>query len=281
MDSAQPHFFDGQVTTLIEAWSTTIDDISELAQSLSDEQWALSTPCPGWTVGDIVAHVVGVERRLADDSLPDHEPDWAALPHIREDEFTRFMERDVDARRGQPREEVVDELLEVIPRRREHLASVDPDPDTLVAGPAGMHVPLSRIMRMRVFDLWTHEQDLRRAIDDPGNEATIGAHVTADIMLSTLPAVWGKKVGAQTSQSLRLTVTGGISFDCQVNVSEDGRAHFTAVSTDPTSLVTTDWMTYFALGAGRATVEDVQDRITIGGDAALATQLLTLVNIAP
>jgi hypothetical protein len=83
------------------------------------------------------------------------------------------------------------------------------------------------------------------------------------------------------TSSLRLTVTGGISFDCQVNVSEDGRAHFTAVSTDPTSWVTTDWMTYFALGAGRATVEDVQDRITIGGDAALATQLLTLVNIAP
>jgi uncharacterized protein (TIGR03083 family) len=281
MDSAQPHFFDGQVTTLIEAWSSTIDDISTLAQMLSDDQWALATPCPGWTVGDIVAHVVGVERRLASDSLPDHEPDWSALPHIREDEFTRFMERDVDARRGQPREEVVDELLEVIPRRREQLLSIDPDPDTLVAGPAGMQVPHGRIMRMRVFDLWTHEQDLRRAITQTGNEATIGAHVTADIMLSTLPAIWGKKVGANANQSLRLTVTGGISFECQVIVGEDGRAHFTAVSADPTSSITTDWMTYFALGAGRTTLTEVQDQITLDGDANLATRMLENANIAP
>ena len=281
MDAIQPKFFDGETSTLIEVWSSTIDDIRELAQGLSDDEWGLPTSCPGWTVGDVVAHVVGVERRLAGDALPKHEPDWYALPHVREDEFTRYMERDVDSRRGQSRASVVAELLEVIPRRREQLNSIDPDPETLVSGPAGMQIPLGRIMRMRVFDLWTHEQDLRQAIGKPGNEATMGAHVTAEIMLSTLPAIWGKKVGAQPIQSLRIAVTGGISFEGQVTVGEDERANFTAVSTDPTSVITIDWMTYFALGAGRTTFIDVQDRITLEGDAALATRMLELANIAP
>ena len=278
---AQPHFFDGQLSTLLNAWSTTIEHISELAGDLTDEQWALETRCPGWTVGDITAHVVGLERRLVGDDLPTPEPDWTSLPHIKSDEFTRFMERDVDLRRGLPRSEVVAELVEVIPRRRAQLLALDADPDLLVAGPAGSQVPFGRIMPVRVFDLWIHEQDIRQAIDAPGGAASIGAHVTAETLVSTLPVIWAKKVGAQSGQSLHLTVSGGISFECDIVVDADGRAAFVTREQSPTTSINLEWLTYAALSTGRVSLDSVWDEIVIHGDSDLARKTLESVNIAP
>ena len=279
--STQPHFFDGQIATLVEAWSTTINDISVLANALDDDQWSAQSPCPGWTVGDIVAHVVAVERQLAGDTVAVHEPDWSALPHVREDEFSRFMEVGVDARRGSSRADVIDELVDVIPRRTRQLQEVDADPEALVAGPAGSQVPLGRIMRMRAFDLWVHDQDIRTAIKLPGHEAASGAHVSAEILVSTLPMLWGKKVGAQPGQSLNLHITGAISFECTVAIGDGGRANFVDAGADPTTMISTDWLTYVALGAGRVTYDEVQERVTISGDRALALRTLELANIAP
>ena len=277
----QPHFFDGQIATLVQAWSTTINDISALASDLDDDHWATPSPCPGWTVGDIVAHVVAVERQLAGDDLAAHEPDWSALPHVREDDFSRFMEVGVDARRGSSRAEVIGELVEVIPRRTDQLQGIGADPEVLVAGPAGSHVPLGRIMRMRVFDLWVHDQDIRASISQPGHDASAGAHVSAEILVSTLPMLWGKKVGAQPGQSLELHITGAISFDCTVAVGDDGRASFVDAQADPTTTITTDWLTYVAVGTGRVTFDDVKDRLTISGDHELGRRTLELANIAP
>jgi len=278
---AQPHFFDGQISALVEACSTTINDISVLASALDDDQWAAQSPCPGWTVGDIVAHVVAVERQLAGDVLESHEPDWSTLPHVRADEFSRFMEVGVDARRGSTRADVIDELVDVIPRRTDQLQRIGVDPDALVAGPAGSQVPLGRIMRMRVFDLWIHDQDIRAAINQPGHDASSGAHVSAEILVSTLPMLWGKKVGAQPGQSLNLHITGAISFECTVAMGDDGRANFVDAASVPTAMISTDWLTYVALGAGRVTYDEVQGRVTISGDRDLALRTLELANIAP
>ncbi len=279
---AQPHFFDGQISTLIDACSESMTNIGALAQELSDEQWVTASPCPGWTVGDIVGHVVALERQLVGDSLPAHSPDWAALPHVRDDEFSRFMEMGVDARRGSTREAVVTELVEVIPRRDAQLRSLEPDPELLVSGPAGSQVPLGRIMRMRVFDLWIHEQDIRSAINQPGHEATQGAHITAESLVSSLPMLWGKKVGAQPGQSLRVDVSGGISFSCEVEVDEEGRAGFVPLSSRaPTARVELDWLTYVALGTGRSTFGDVSERVNLDGNLGLAQRALEFANIAP
>ena len=47
---------------LLEAvWS----DIDGLCDGLTEEQWNLPTDCPGWSVQDNVAHMIGTERMLA------------------------------------------------------------------------------------------------------------------------------------------------------------------------------------------------------------------------
>ena len=43
----------------------------------------------------------------------------------------------------------------------------------------GSMFPFDRMIRMRTFDSWTHEQDIRRATGLPANLASPGAQVTA------------------------------------------------------------------------------------------------------
>jgi hypothetical protein len=136
-------------------------------------------------------------------------------------------------------------------------------------------------MPMRVFDLWVHEQDIRRAIGVPGHEASIGAHVTAETLVSTLPVIWGKKVSPEPGSSLRLQVSGPISFDCAVQIGPDGRAVFITPEPDSTTTISLGWLTYVSLATGRDTFIQVQGQIQIDGDSSLAIRLLESLNVAP
>ena len=87
--SAASPLFDADIPTLIAAWEGSARDFLEVAEGLDDTEWSYATSCPGWTVGDIVAHVAGVDRDLAGDAPPTDEPDWEALPHVNRP-FSRF-----------------------------------------------------------------------------------------------------------------------------------------------------------------------------------------------
>ena len=57
---------------IIELLDQTWRSISDLGHSLTDDQWAISTECPGWSTKDIVSHLIGIERKLL--GLPDDPP---------------------------------------------------------------------------------------------------------------------------------------------------------------------------------------------------------------
>jgi uncharacterized protein (TIGR03086 family) len=40
------------------------DGFTERVEGVTADQWAASTPCPDWTVRDLVAHVIGTHRRV-------------------------------------------------------------------------------------------------------------------------------------------------------------------------------------------------------------------------
>ena len=63
---------------LISMFEDVWGDIVWLCDGLTDEQWALPTDCPGWTVQDHVAHMIGTERMLLGE-----QPDGAAASRMR------------------------------------------------------------------------------------------------------------------------------------------------------------------------------------------------------
>ena len=89
---------DGVLALAREAYGEALVAVHELAHALTAEDLDLPTDCPGWSVRDHVAHVSGLEAIIYGFPQPAHAPDWAALPHVRND-AGRFMEVDVDLRR--------------------------------------------------------------------------------------------------------------------------------------------------------------------------------------
>ena len=84
---------------LVDAWLDAITSFEETVMQISDSDFAAPSLLPGWTVGDVVAHVTALEAELAERELPDHEPDWEGLTDA-VDSFSRYTERGVDARRA-------------------------------------------------------------------------------------------------------------------------------------------------------------------------------------
>lgn len=276
------------VATLISAWEGSARDFLELCTSLTAEQWQLPTRCPAWTVGDIAAHIVAIDSELAGDPQPVHEPDWAALPNVRDDGFSRYTETFVDARRSLSQQAILVELADVIDRRTAQLIEGSHDLNAEAAGPMGRPRSVELAIRMRTFDTWVHEQDVRAAIGQPGNEGTAGAHASAHTLVAAIPFTLGKKVQAQPGISVQLVVTGAVPFDRTVEVNDAGVAGFVptfpgepGTADGPTVRITTDWMTFMWLGCGRVSAPQVMDDVTLEGDLALGLVYLANCTITP
>src|SRR5690606_27434094 len=103
---------DRTVAALGEVWTS----LEALLGSLSDDEWLVPSPLPGWSVQDNVSHIVGTEAMLAGQPGPDIEIDRAASAHVRND-IGEVNEKWVDSLRGAPPEEMLVRFREVTSAR--------------------------------------------------------------------------------------------------------------------------------------------------------------------
>lgn len=123
---------------------------------------------------------------------------------------------------------------------------------------------------------------MRRALRTPGHLGSPGAWVSADRLLSSLPYVWGKGVGAPAGSSVRLAVTGpGVEAAAAAVVGDDGRAVAVREGDvpDPAVTLTVSWPDYVALGCGRVPPSSTGARVA--GDADLGARLLAALAVTP
>ena len=266
------------MSDLVDVWQESLEQILDLCEHMSDAQWTTPTPCPGWTVGDVVAHLIDVEALLAGEPRPEHQPNWAALPHVT-NQFGRLTEVGVDLRRGQDRQLVVDELRTMLHRRNESLRTqVGPVRDVF-----GNTVDFDHLMSMRIFDCWVHEQDIRIAINQPGGMDTAAASLSAQMMIRGLPKAWGKKVAPAPGSVLRVTLTGPfIEQDIALVIDDDGRAVWTEPNAGDVH-ITMSWPDYMLAATGRVDTGQASWRqnIQVSGEPDLVEQTLRALNVAP
>ena len=274
------------LSTLLDTWEGTLRAVTELGKRLTPQQWEAPTECPGWSAGDIVRHLASIEAFLAGRPDPQHDVDWDARPHAQGD-FGRRTEIGVDVRRTVPQPDACAELESLVDVRLAQIMRLDPlSPQTEVMGVFGRPVPLETLLRIRVFDTWTHLQDIRRAAGLPGDLATPGAQVSAYQMARSTPFVLARNLGAPAGTTLRVTVTGPVAFERWAGVDDDLRG----VDVDelarpdaPTVAIETDWETYARLGAGRLDLTDhaVLERVRLSGDPELAARIPESLAITP
>jgi uncharacterized protein (TIGR03083 family) len=182
-------------------WET----IEELCFPLSEEQWKEPTALPGWTVQDNLSHLIGTELSLLGETAPD--VDVSDHEHVKSD-FGADNETWVAERRQRIGKEVFAEYKEIIARRLAQLdAMSDEDLDKVVRSPVGQ-VPYRDFLRVRVFDCWMHEQDIRRAVHKPGHLDGPVVDVALARFDQALGYVVGKLVAPPEGTTVEFIVNG-------------------------------------------------------------------------
>ena len=206
-------------TEVTLALNTIWDSIAEFSAGMEEPDWAQPTECPGWSVKDNLIHMIGTERILLGEDIPDVEIEEA--PHIK-NEIGRINERWIYSRKDKPGSELLEEFKEVTSARKNYLAELTPE-NWDAAGPTPIgEAPYSRFMQIRAMDCWLHEQDMREALSQPGHREGLGIKVTLDEILPTFGYIVGKKGGAPEGSTTEFDLSGPEARRILVQI-KDGR----------------------------------------------------------
>lgn len=254
------------VALLAQEWSV----LSDLLHQLSTPQWSLPA-LPGWSVHDVVAHLVGTERMLAGDPVP--EIDQAATPgaHIHND-IGWTNEAWVLALRGTEPAPMVAAFDAITSRRLSALRAMGPaDFDAPSWTPVGQ-ATYGRFMEVRVFDTWMHEQDIRAAVGRPGHEDGPVAEQALQEVVTALGYIVGKRVGAPAGTSVTIDLDGPLQRALNVEVTDRARVVAT-FDGPPTTSVRLSSTLFLRLAGGRVDPKAVMDQVTLHGDVELGRRV--------
>lgn len=267
-DSTQHH--EQVVDQMLEVWASLVAACAEVEPA----EWELATDCPGWSVKDQVAHVIGIERMILGDLIPDLVTE--DLPHV-VNELGRLNESWVRSTSAVPGGEVLAELVEVTDRRIDALASMSrQDFDRVMWSPLG-EAPYRQFMETRLVDTWVHEQDIRRALGRAGGRNGAGESVVLDVRARAMPYVVGKRVAPPERTSVLFEITGPIGRPTLVTV-VDSRASIVPMSaaTRPSVTLTMAQDVFWRVSCGRVGASWVvaSGEVQVDGDTALGHSVL-------
>ncbi|MET8872026.1 maleylpyruvate isomerase family mycothiol-dependent enzyme [Nocardia sp. NPDC004604] len=258
---------------LSEQW----DAIAALVADLDEERWRTPSPLPGWSLFDVVAHVVGTESWLLGERPPAHDPirpktDVTTLPHVR-NETGVLNEIWVDRLRPLSGRRLLALYTDVTERRRAALAGMgDTEWEAETVSPIGK-VSYSRFMLVRLFDCWMHELDIADGLGVSVDEGGLRAELAFIELTNSIGRAVAK--GAQAPDGSRITfeLTGPLSKTLHVAV--DGRANIVeALDAPATVVVGMDSGLFARLRGGRAEADAHAGEFTVSGDQELGNRLI-------
>ncbi|MGV0066262.1 maleylpyruvate isomerase family mycothiol-dependent enzyme [Mycobacterium colombiense] len=264
------------LSALFAVW----DDIDGLLAGLSEAQWRAASPLPGWDVKAVVAHMIGTESFLAGIAAPQPDIDVSTLKHVRNDVgvmnecWVRHLSAHADA-------DVLESFRAITTDRREALTAMSGDEwDAVTMTPTGPD-SYGRFMRIRVFDCWMHEQDIRVALERPPTDDELAgpaAPLALDEIAATMGYVVGKLARAPEGSRVQFDLTGPLARTIRVSV--DGRAAVVDdfAGRDPTATVRLDGLQFTRLAGGRPMCPARPQDIELDGDQDVATQVVEHLN---
>jgi len=256
----------------------TWDSLDQLLTGLSERQWQMPTPLPGWSVHNVVAHIIGTESVLHGISTPDADIDVSTLAHVLNDvgAANECWIRHLSAESGA---DLHQRFRTLTTDRRKRLTEMSVDdwnaPTLTPVGPDSY----GRFMRVRVFDCWMHEHDIRDALDEPASDADLAdpaARLTLDEMVTSMGYVVGKLGKAPDGSRVAIELTGPLARTIRVAV--DGRAQLVDDfgGQQPTATIRVDGVLFTRLAGGRA--EPGAGGVQLSGDQEVASRIVEHLN---
>lgn len=251
----------------------------DLLRRLDDDEWAEPTICPGWSVKDVAAHVLGDHvGRLSihrDGFHVVHPRDGEAFPTF----LDRINEEWVDAARRISPPLLIELLSNVADQIIAFWRTVDLD---ALGGPVRWAGPEPHPYWLDVAreytEFWTHQQQICEATGRPGLGDPHYVGPVIDTFLRGLPHTL-RDVTAPPGATLRVTVTGpgGGDWTCTRG---SGRWRLSrGPRPRPTARLELDTDTTWRLCTRGITPEQAAERAHVDGDRHLATAALQIVSI--
>ena len=253
------------------------DDINRLLSEISEaELLTTQTELPGWHVRDVVAHIIGTELILKGEPVPESDIDVSELDHVHNpigvmnECWIRQMSTLSSA-------ELVEKFRAVTDERRAFLTALsDEEWNTPTITPAGPD-SLGRFIRIRTFDCWMHEQDIRESTARPAPDAALDTPqvgLSLDEITTSMGFVVGKRGGAPAGSRVAIELTGPLARTIRVAV--DGKA---AVVPDfgglePTTTIRLDGWQFTRLCGGRPLGAVRPVGIEISGDIEVGRRIV-------
>jgi uncharacterized protein (TIGR03083 family) len=236
------------VDALDETWSS----IDRTLRPREPDVYDLPTPCPGWSVKNVLSHLVGFELLLQGNAVPHHEGPWPS--HVK-NPIGEFNESFVDAYRDFSGVEVLDLFRATTQLSLERLRVLsDEEWEKVGWSPEGER-PYHRFQETRVLDSWIHLQDIRDALLEPTDDHGPGEEIVVNRFEAALPFVLGKKAQAPEGTVVRINLSGRLARSVLLEV-RDGRAKAIEASADvPTLELTTPVALFWRRAAGRISAD--------------------------
>jgi uncharacterized protein (TIGR03083 family) len=266
-----------RLSALVAVWWEAVDSFTRLLEHVGEDQWATPTDLPGWDVRAVAAHTAHLEALLAGREHDDVEVGDAPHAHGM---MGRFTEQGVVARRRRSPDALITEIRESTTARHTQLLA---DPPTDPAAPApgvfgAIGWTTGLLLRNRPLDVWMHEQDVRRALDRPGNLDSAAALHSTDYLMESLPFVVAKRAQAPAGSVVRVEVAGHPPATAVVGDDGRGRAG-DVVGEEPTVTLAMDRETFIVLAGGRRPAAPGVVEVT--GDAGLGRRVLDALAVTP
>jgi uncharacterized protein (TIGR03083 family) len=237
-----------EIAEYAHAWRHSFHACLDLTRTLSDNDWEEPTGCPVWTVWDVYCHLVESEGESLGDAVLAQPP---ATPVALTTRMRTLYER-----------------------RSAQLTGWAEQSGGVAAG-------IVRDARMRVVDCWIHEQDIRIAVNRPGNLDSPGARLVHMLFQASLPYSLARRAGLDVGARVRFRVDGPLPIRTDVVMGADGRGRPVAIDSDqdPAATIATDWPTFVQLCSGR--VLHRRSRLELSGDPELSRRVVAALAFTP
>jgi uncharacterized protein (TIGR03083 family) len=255
----------------------TWDSLDELLSGLSEQQWQTPTPLPGWCVHDVVAHMIGTESSLQGIAAPDADIDLSTLDHVRNGvgEANEAWVRHLSSESG---DALLQRFRSITMQRRDVLSTMSADDwDAVNPSPVGLET-FGRFMRVRTFDCWMHEHDIRDGVGAPSSDTELSgpaARLSLDEIAATMGFVVGKLGKAPEGSRVAIELTGPLARTIRVAVDDRAQVVDDFGGLDPTTTIRLDGLLLTRLAGGRA---DDTAGVVISGDTEVGARVVERLN---
>jgi uncharacterized protein (TIGR03083 family) len=197
--------------TAVEGFRRAVASFDALLASLDDEDWHRPA-VRDLDVQGLVGHLTGVEHDFLD-GMRDPDGAQAQANHV------ASTDPMAAAQQGRPSSETYDEWRATVAETLDAVTELDAtatktetETETRLGGMAALHslrMPLASLLVARAFELWTHEEDIRRATGrdlQAPDAATL--RLMTDLGMALVPAAMAHSNRSHDRRWARIVLTG-------------------------------------------------------------------------